>query len=138
MEMEIEIIDNVKPEPDAEYIYAHAPISGRTGCVFLIRECPQLLRAVKGLAIEKAHDRMMKMIISRAYSAEMQYQLLMQFYKNCMGYEPPKKHGYRYLSPEEERIIVEMRRAGHSKLSIARELGRHVSTIYYACKRLKV
>jgi len=135
--MEIEI-DNVKPEVDTEYIDAHAPIDERTGHVWLIRDCPELLRAVTRLAIEKAHDRMMKILLNNAYSAEMQYQLLMQYYKNCMGYEPPKKHAYRYLSPEEERTIVEMRKAGASLASIARKLGRHLSTIRYACKRLNV
>lgn len=130
-------IDNVKPEVDAEYIEAHAPIDERTGRVWLVRDCPELLRAVTRLAIEKAHDRMMKILLNNAYSAEMQYQLLMHYYKTCMRYKPPG-HRYHRLSPEEEGVIVEMRKAGASKLSIARELGRHVSTIYYACKRLNV
>lgn len=79
----------------------------------------------------------MNLIISE-WGAEVQYALLMLWYKKCGMWQSPTAHAYRGVSQQEENELVRLRMMGASKLAVAQKLGRHVSTIYYACKRLGV
>jgi len=75
-------------------------------------------------------------VIVRATSnADEQYGLLLFFYK-CAGIKAPSHHNYRRLSTYELAKIRELYVAGKSVYAIAKALNRHVSTIYYALKRM--
>jgi hypothetical protein len=98
--------------------------------------CPRKVRIVCSLAYN--HARLPLSIILVEWGAETQYALLMLYYKRCGVWQSPTSHQYRGLRQDEENEIVRLRMAGASKLAIADKLGRHVSTIFYACKRLHV
>lgn len=84
-------------------------------------------------------NRHMQVIIYASSRAETQYALLIHYYK-CAGIieQSPTSHKYRLLKKWEEDRIKQMRMQNISLLHIAAALNRHISTVYYACKRLNV
>jgi len=78
-------------------------------------------------------------VIARQSSAEAQYSALVFFYKVRDGWDhPTARSQMKKVSKEETEKIIKWRREGVSKKEIARRLNRHVSTIYYVCKRNNV
>ena len=100
-------------------------------------------RTVKHLAmLAKSNGRArglpahLREILRTTSDAEEQFALLKHYY-NCMGIKVKvKTRNYNKLTEHEEALIVQYYRAGYSISKIARALGRHVSTVYYALKRL--
>jgi len=84
----------------------------------------------------------LRIIQKYALTAEEQYQALRFFY-SCLFRKKGKHvevrrmgaHNYRPLTDEEKRKILQLKLAGVPLKHIANTLNRHVSTIFYFCKR---
>ena len=74
------------------------------------------------------------MILKETSNAEEQYALVV-FYWRCRGVKIATSHRYKPLTQQEMEEIRRLRSEGCSIYKIAKQLKRHVSTIYYALKR---
>jgi len=100
----------------------------------LRRLCPNTLRQVTYMAYNHVHP-VLQTILEVPGDAQVHYGLLMHYYK-ITGYRPPSSAKYRKLTEDEEQTIVQMHLQGASLTDIAEHLGRRVSTIHYAIRRL--
>ena len=109
------------------YRYKWAPV--------LRKQHPHVLKQLTRMAKRKApREAVLRYIIYQTSEAELQYHFLMFFYKQA-GIKAPGHHKYSPLSEAEKKAILEMFQRNFSVYSIAKHLGRHVSTIYYYLKR---
>jgi len=116
----------------------HSVLTKSTKIPKLKQKYPEVIKTLAGLAKNRraiSHEVYINIIINTTDDAEEQYGLLLFFYK-CCGIKAPSHHNYSKLSQNEMAKIREWYIAGKSIYSIAKALNRHVSTIYYALKRM--
>jgi len=116
----------------------HSVLTKPTKVPKLMPKFADTIKTLAGLAKNKqaiSQKIYLDIIISATDNADEQYGLLLFFYK-CCGIKAPSHHKYNKLSSNELAKIREWYIAGQSIYSIAKALNRHVSTIYYALKRM--
>ena len=93
---------------------------------------------------KQKHQKVLKLIINYTSDSAEQLVLLRIFYKKvnysseqALKYTSlrSKRENYKFISDKEAEKIRELREKGCSYYEIAKKLNRHVSTIYYYCKR---
>ena len=98
--------------------------------------CPTTLRVVTYMAYNRVHP-VLPVILQVPGDAQIHYGLLMHYYKVMLDYRPVNTH-YRRLTKDEESEIVRLHMQGVPLTDIAERLGRGVSTVHYAVRRLCV
>lgn len=92
---------------------------------------------------KQKHQKALQVILNYTSDSAEQLVLLRIFYKQvnysseqALKYTSLRsKENYKFISDKEAEKIKELRKQGYSYYKIAKILNRHVSTIYYFCKR---
>jgi len=107
-----------------------------------------ILKKITGIAKssipkKQKHQKALQVILNYTSDSAEQLVLLRIFYKQvnysseqALKYTSLRsKENYKFISDKEAEKIKELRKQGYSYYKIAKILNRHVSTIYYFCKR---
>ena len=136
-ELEMPVYETEHPAPYS----AHYPTVSRKRRYSKASFPAELAAALRREVNRGAVRAPLSLIIRYASRAEEQYHAINFFYKLLherhpeLIEKPPTAHNYRRITASEAQLIRQLRLQGVPLNRIAQRLGRHVSTIYYFCKR---